>query len=537
MEAGKADPGGGRPLTNPSRRAAPALATLAALLLLPSLFYPFARDQGVFAYAGQVILHGGLPYRDVWDLKPPGVYYTYAAMLALTGSHMIGVRALDIAAAVTTVLLLYSLLRRLVGIEAAGLGALLYAALYLHLGFWGMAQAESYANLWTAASLAAWLGLTGPSRRFVLLAAAAGLAAASSLLMKVTALPPLALALVIVTFLRGRAAGWKSEMAAAAGLAVGLLLPLVIVIGWMAHSGTGQAYLDIQRGFVEGYIRMTSQGSGTAAEGWRYFWRLYAIPTVVALFGLLAASRPARLLLGTWLVAALVSVWMQGKYFGYHWTPVLLPLAGLAGTGLAAVLALVQRPSPGSWRMALGGVLIATWSMARPANGYADTMRLLAGRERLQAYWIRFGRPYHGDFSFIADTWAAGYISRHTRAADPVYIWGFEPLTLFLARRQAPTRFVFAVPLVSPWTPARWRDELMRDLRARPPVLFGVMRHDAIPHASGRGDDSAAQLAGFPALRAFLGENYRYETMIEDLTLYRRRELVSARHSERASSR
>ena len=65
-------------------RRADSIPALAALLLLPSLFYPFARDQGVFAYAGQVILRGGWPYRDVWDLKPPGVYFSYAAMLALT---------------------------------------------------------------------------------------------------------------------------------------------------------------------------------------------------------------------------------------------------------------------------------------------------------------------------------------------------------------------------------------------------------------------------------------------------------------------
>src|ERR1043166_2581740 len=63
---------------------APWLALLAAPLLAPSLWYPFGRDQGVFAYAGRVILRGGWPYRDVWDLKPPGIYYTYAAMLACT---------------------------------------------------------------------------------------------------------------------------------------------------------------------------------------------------------------------------------------------------------------------------------------------------------------------------------------------------------------------------------------------------------------------------------------------------------------------
>src|SRR6266566_3898106 len=88
---------------NPSGPASPerprrdtlALGLLAAALLLPSLFYPFARDQGVFAYVGSLILKGGWPYRDVWEVKPPGIYYTYAAMLGCTGSTMAGVRACD----------------------------------------------------------------------------------------------------------------------------------------------------------------------------------------------------------------------------------------------------------------------------------------------------------------------------------------------------------------------------------------------------------------------------------------------------------
>src|SRR5262249_12767504 len=209
------------------------LGLLAAGLLLPSLFYPFGRDQGVFAYAGSVILRGGWPYRDVWDVKPPGIYYTYAAMLACTGSSMAGVRACDLLAVVATTLLLRSVLRPMIGAVAAWLGALLYPAMYLRLGFWGMAQAESYANLWTAAALWAWLRGTGvqvfrcsgvqdavpphpltPSPPPSLTPSiAAGLVAAAALLLKVTALPPLLVVFAVVSLLRGRQCGWRLEAA------------------------------------------------------------------------------------------------------------------------------------------------------------------------------------------------------------------------------------------------------------------------------------------------------------------------------------
>src|SRR5262249_1246001 len=147
--------------TEPFRSAIVLLGLLAAGLLLPSLFYPFARDQGVFAYAGSVILKGGWPYRDVWDVKTPGIYYTYAAMLACTGSSTAGWRACELLAVVATTLLLRAVMRPMIGAGAAWLAALCYPAMYLRLGFWGMAQAESFANLWTAAALWAWLWGTG----------------------------------------------------------------------------------------------------------------------------------------------------------------------------------------------------------------------------------------------------------------------------------------------------------------------------------------------------------------------------------------
>lgn len=51
------------------------------LLRVNSLGIPLDRDEGVFGYAGQRILEGGLPYLDVVDHKPPGVFYLYALAL------------------------------------------------------------------------------------------------------------------------------------------------------------------------------------------------------------------------------------------------------------------------------------------------------------------------------------------------------------------------------------------------------------------------------------------------------------------------
>src|SRR3712207_1154557 len=57
-----------------------ALLCLLAIRL-PSLVEPAGADQGLYAYVGERILDGWIPYRDAWDQKPPAVHCAYALLL------------------------------------------------------------------------------------------------------------------------------------------------------------------------------------------------------------------------------------------------------------------------------------------------------------------------------------------------------------------------------------------------------------------------------------------------------------------------
>ena len=102
---------------------------LLVLVRLPSLAQPAGGDQGLYAYAGQRILHGEFPYRDAWDQKPPGVHYTYALMWAIWPDDRV-VAAADLIVAVATALVLWRLGRRLgEGPWAGELAALVFLLL------------------------------------------------------------------------------------------------------------------------------------------------------------------------------------------------------------------------------------------------------------------------------------------------------------------------------------------------------------------------------------------------------------------------
>ena len=51
---------------------------------------PFERDEGTYAYFGQLVLDGKIPYVDFYEMKLPGIYYCYAVLVAIFGATLKG---------------------------------------------------------------------------------------------------------------------------------------------------------------------------------------------------------------------------------------------------------------------------------------------------------------------------------------------------------------------------------------------------------------------------------------------------------------
>ena len=52
---------------------------------------PLERDEGEYAYAGQLLLQGIPPYVGLYNMKLPGIYAAYAAIMAIFGETIRGV--------------------------------------------------------------------------------------------------------------------------------------------------------------------------------------------------------------------------------------------------------------------------------------------------------------------------------------------------------------------------------------------------------------------------------------------------------------
>ncbi|MEK7861610.1 MAG: hypothetical protein AAB284_09675 [Chloroflexota bacterium] len=116
-----------------SRRLAWALVALAVLasaaIRLRLLEVPLDRDEGEYAYVGQLLLQGVPPYAGAYNLKWPGIYGAYAASLALFGPTVAGVHWGLLVVSAATAVLVYALAAHLGGRATGVVASAAFAAL------------------------------------------------------------------------------------------------------------------------------------------------------------------------------------------------------------------------------------------------------------------------------------------------------------------------------------------------------------------------------------------------------------------------
>src|SRR5262245_10910266 len=129
-------------------------------------------DSHIWVLMGRWWLDGIWPYRDAWELKPPGIFLYIAGVFALLPHALWSLRLTDWLLSCATTVIAFCFLRRQTNLFAAFLGAGAWS-------FWSVHDYLVLGNIYTeqyaagAMWLACWLATTG---RPTATGAAAGLA-------------------------------------------------------------------------------------------------------------------------------------------------------------------------------------------------------------------------------------------------------------------------------------------------------------------------------------------------------------------------
>lgn len=147
-----------------------ACALVIGFCLLQIALFDYGRDQGIYAMVGRSITQGGMPYRDAWDFKTPGIFLVYALSRVLFGASQRGIRLLEVLSLLAMIGAMTRLSRDEWGDRRIGfVGGAIAVLIHAQLDFWHTAQPESFGGVLTIFAL--YFGLrapaddTAPSRR------------------------------------------------------------------------------------------------------------------------------------------------------------------------------------------------------------------------------------------------------------------------------------------------------------------------------------------------------------------------------------
>jgi hypothetical protein len=101
---------------------------------------------------------------------------------------------------------------------------------------------------------------------------------------------------------------------------------------------------------------------------------------------------------------------------------------------------------------------------------------------------------------------------------DNIFVWGNSVGIYYFLEKYPTTICMTNTPLITSWTPKAWKDEMLAQLRAKPPLFFIAEFGDDREYISGSKKDSWQHLLEWDELQNFVGTKYE---MKEELGHFR----------------
>lgn len=451
-------------------------ALLLVILLVAGIrfhlrYVSLERDEGEYAYAGQLILQGIPPYELAYNMKLPGTYAAYSAIMAAFGQTAAGIRLGLLLVNAATIVLVFLLARKLAGPLAAFVAGTTFAVLSIlpaTLGFAG--HATHFVVLFALAGILVLLRAFH-AQRGLLLFFCSGLWLGTAFLMKQ---PGIAFAMFGALYIIR--CTWKQPrllVKQEAVFLVGVALPFVLTCLLLAHAGVFRNFWFWTFTYAREYSSETSLATGWQALQQSLQWVLHPFPLwAIAEIGFVALFwdrrwRPQFFFLSAFTACSALAV-SAGLYFRPHYYILFLPaasiLAGLAITSARCFLAergLARGASLVPLLIFFAACAFSLWNQ----RAFLFELDPASAGQRIYA-----ANPFAEAIA------AAKTVQASTTETDTIAVFGSEPEIYFLSRRHSATAYLYMYDLIKPQPyQLQMRQEMMRQMEAaRPRVVIYV---------------------------------------------------------------
>ncbi|HEY2931111.1 MAG TPA: hypothetical protein VGK99_05140 [Acidobacteriota bacterium] len=459
-------------------------------------------DEDLYRAYAQDLLRGKLLYRDIWDHKPPGIFYLFALIRLLNPSLQF-FRIVAIAWGAGCGLILYAIGRRLWGFGAGCLAFLGWTAATADT--WGsQSNSELFFTLFTLAGVWLFVCCRLPRQQLPEAGTETGFAQLSCFVLvglfcgMAFQFKPVTLADFAAVLLTAAVTPQKARRQFLSMAILGFLLPsLAVFLFFACHGLLGEwlyaVYTYNFRYVSDPIVEVLQYGPRNLKDVLLDKSPLF-LPGFAGL-GLMARRerREVRFFFWFWVILSFLSISLGLKFLKHYFLQWMAPMSLAAGYYLA-------KPLPGHEvvrRAMLAGFLVWVASIT-----YFQAPDLV---KKIQDW-----RPVPVISGGEAGRTAAFLNSR--LSGQSVYVWRSPYLSLYwLTGGRPATRFLFwrhltRRPLVS-WI----EDEWQAALSARPP---DVIINSELPNSSLKSD---------LFMRQFIRERYRILRRLRVLTIYERK--------------
>jgi hypothetical protein len=406
---------------------------------------PLERDEGEYAYGGQLILQGAPLYQFVYTVKMPGTHAVYAVLLAVLGQsqgriHM-GLTLANAATTLLTFFLAARLLDPLAGIIAAASYALLSTSPSVN-GF--AAHATHFVVLFALGGVL--LLLEGLESERIWRIFCAGLLFGLAFLMKQPGACFLFWAVIYVV-----RCGWRRRRqlpAQVATLLLGAAVPVLVTFLLIWHSGAFQKFWFWTFVYVREYGTHVTLSNGLTflwlsathvMQPTSWIW--LAAVLALSAFAWSRRARSRAFFLLSFLLLSFVAV-SAGLYFRTHYVILMLPAVSLL-IGMAVSCATDRLQNRKRSRI-FTGVPVCLFLLAFAAGIYHQREFLFRMNPLQACEYMYWPNP------FIEALEISDYINRTTGKGETLAVIGSEPEIYFYTHRRSPTGYVYTYPLLEP---------------------------------------------------------------------------------------
>lgn len=447
--------------------------------------FPLERDEGEYAYAGQLILQGIPPYELAYNMKLPGTYAAYAVIMAVFGQTAAGIHLGVIIVNGACMWLVFAITRKLfdplAAVAAAGLFGL-FTIRPLLLGLAG--HATHFVVLAALGSIYLLLKACGTNRYSMFFFS--GICAGLALLMKQ---PGVFFGIFAGLYLccsewPGSQASRTAFLRKVAWFSVGAILPYAVTCVILLRAGVFQKFWFWTVSYARAYGSEIKLFGGTRVDGLHQFANRMELQKehvqmmwFLIVFGMAAflwnrKARPSALFVIGLLAFSFLAISVGFYYRGHYFIMAYPVLAMLAGVGLSSMTALLAKLRWGIAATAVPGLIfILTFANAL----YAERRTYFFATPHEACRYVYGANPFP-EAKGVGD-----YIREHSAPDARIAVLGSEPEIYFYAHRLSATGYIYTYPLVEDQPYARvMQAEMIKEIESvQPEFLVYMLAHES----------------------------------------------------------